>query len=49
MHLQPDVTRKYNILMPYKKVKEVKITPLQNEFYFKIVDNIFRHYRTVNT
>jgi hypothetical protein len=30
MHLKPDQFRKYNILIPEKKVKEAKITPLQN-------------------
>lgn len=49
MHLNPDVTKKYNLLMPSKKVRDVKITPLQNEFYFKLVDSIYRNYRTVNT
>lgn len=49
MHLHPDMSRKYNVLMPERRTKEVKITPLQNEFYFKLVDNIYKHYKTPDT
>lgn len=49
MHLHPDMNRKYNILMPERRVKEVKITALQNEFYFNLVDNIYKHYQTNDT
>lgn len=49
MHLHPDMNRKYNILMPERRIKEVKITALQNEFYFNLVDNIYKHYQTNDT
>lgn len=35
--------------MPERREKEVKMTPMLNQFYFNLVDGIFKHYMKANT
>lgn len=49
MSTYPSMSRKVNIVMPERQQKQAKITPMLNEYYFNLVNSIFKHYMNANT